>query len=82
MTLLDNISFHCACVDDMQGKQIGTKTRYTEAGWQYRFSRQTEILPEVSSYRSLDAFVFKENSNSASRPTGISRSLARQTFVS
>jgi hypothetical protein len=76
VTPLDIISYHSACVDDMQGEHIGTKTRYTEAGtgWQYRFSRQTEIRSEVSCYWSLDAFVFKENSNSASRPTGISRS--------
>jgi hypothetical protein len=57
------------------GEHIGTKTCYTEAGtgWQYRFSRQIEIGSEVSCYRSLDAFVFNENLNSASRPTGISR---------
>ena len=54
----------------MQGEHIGTKTCYTEAGtgWQYRFSRQIEIGSEVSCYRSLDAFVFNENLNSASPP--------------
>jgi hypothetical protein len=52
-------------VDDKQGQRTGTKTRYIETtiGWQHWFSPQIEIRPEVSCYRSTDAFAFNGNAN-------------------
>ena len=65
VTSLDNISYRAEFVDDMQGQRTGTKTRYVETGigWQHWFSPQIEIRPEVSYYRSLDAFAFNGNAN-------------------
>jgi len=65
VTPLDNISYRVEYVDDMQGQRTGTKTRYVETGigWQHWFSPQIEIRPEVSYYRSLDAFAFNGNAN-------------------
>jgi hypothetical protein len=65
VTPLDNISYRAEYVDDMQGQRTGTKTRYVETGigWQHWFSPQIEIRPEVSYYRSLDAFAFNGNAN-------------------
>jgi hypothetical protein len=65
VTPLDNISYRAEFVDDMQGQRTGTKTRYVETGigWQHWFSPQIEIRPEVSYYRSLDAFAFNGNAN-------------------
>ena len=65
VTPLDNISYRVEFVDDKQGQRTGTKTRYVETGigWQHWFSPQIEIRPEVSYYRSLDAFAFNGNSN-------------------
>jgi hypothetical protein len=65
VTPLDNISYRAEFVDDMQGQRTGTKTRYVETGigWQHWFSPQIEIRPEVSYYKSLDAFAFNGNAN-------------------
>jgi hypothetical protein len=65
VTPLDNISYRAEFVDDMQGQRTGTKTRYVETGigWQHWFSPQIEMRPEVSYYRSLDAFAFNGNAN-------------------
>jgi Putative beta-barrel porin-2, OmpL-like. bbp2 len=65
VTPLDNISYRAEFVDDMQGQRTGTKTRYIETGigWQHWFSPQIEIRPEVSYYKSLDAFAFNGNAN-------------------
>jgi hypothetical protein len=65
VTPLDNISYRVEYVDDMQGQRTGTKTRYVETGigWQHWFSPQIEIRPEVSYYKSLDAFAFNGNAN-------------------
>ena len=65
VTPLDNISYRAEFVDDLQGQRTGTATRYIETGigWQHWFSPQIEIRPEVSYYRSLDAFAFNGNSN-------------------
>jgi hypothetical protein len=65
VTPLDNISYRAEFVDDKQGQRTGTKTRYVETGigWQHWFSPQIEIRPEVSYYRSLDAFAFNGNAN-------------------
>ncbi|HLI99982.1 MAG TPA: outer membrane beta-barrel protein [Bradyrhizobium sp.] len=65
ITPLDNISYRAEFVDDMQGQRTGTKTRYVETGigWQHWFSPQIEIRPEVSYYKSLDAFAFNGNFN-------------------
>jgi hypothetical protein len=65
ITPLDNISWRAEFVDDLQGQRTGTRTRYTEVGigWQHWFSPQIEIRPEVSYYRSLDAFAFNGNPN-------------------
>jgi len=62
---LDNISYRAEFVDDFEGQRTGTKTRYLETGigWQHWFSPQIEIRPEVSYYRSLDAFAFNGNAN-------------------
>ena len=62
---LDNLTYRAEFVDDFQGQRTGTKTRYVEAGigWQHWFSPQIEIRPEVSYYRSLDAFAFNGNAN-------------------
>jgi hypothetical protein len=62
---LDNISYRAEFVDDYQGQRTGTKTRYIETGigWQHWFSPQIEIRPEVSYYKSLDAFAFNGNAN-------------------
>jgi hypothetical protein len=62
---LDNISWRAEFYDDKQGQRTGTKTRYIETGigWQHWFSPQIEIRPEVTYYRSLDAFAFNGNSN-------------------
>ena len=62
---LDNISYRAEFVDDYQGQRTGTKTRYIETGigYQHWFSPQIEIRPEVSYYRSLDAFAFNGNAN-------------------
>jgi len=62
---LDNISYRAEFVDDFEGQRTGTKTRYVETGigWQHWFSPQIEIRPEVSYYRSLDAFAFNGNAN-------------------
>ncbi|MGY3239820.1 MULTISPECIES: outer membrane beta-barrel protein [unclassified Bradyrhizobium] len=64
-TPLDNISYRLEWFDDKQGQRTGTKTRYVETGigWQHWFSPQIEMRPEVSFYRSLDAFAFNGNSN-------------------
>jgi hypothetical protein len=64
-TALDNISYRAEFVDDYQGQRTGTKTRYIETGigWQHWFSPQIEIRPEVSYYKSLDAFAFNGNPN-------------------
>ena len=64
-SLLDNISYRLEFVDDFQGQRTGTKTRYIETGigWQHWFSPQIEIRPEVSYYKSLDAFAFNGNAN-------------------
>jgi hypothetical protein len=64
-TSLDNISYRAEFVDDYEGQRTGTKTRYIETGigWQHWFSPQIEIRPEVSYYKSLDAFAFNGNSN-------------------
>jgi hypothetical protein len=65
ITTLDNISFRAEFVDDLQGQRTGTKTRYVETGigWQHWFSPQIEFRPEVSYYKSLDAFAFNGNPN-------------------
>jgi hypothetical protein len=65
ITPLDNLTWRAEFVDDFEGQRTGTKTRYLEAGfgWQHWFSPQIEIRPEVSYYRSLDAFAFNGNSN-------------------
>jgi len=65
ITPLDNISYRAEFVDDFQGQRTGTKTRYIETGigWQHWFSPQIEIRPEVSYYKSLDAFAFNGNAN-------------------
>ena len=65
ITPLDNISYRIEYVDDMQGQRTGTKTAYLETGigWQHWFSPQIEFRPEVSYYRSLNAFAFNGNSN-------------------
>jgi hypothetical protein len=62
---LDNISYRLEYVDDFQGQRTGIKTGYLETGigWQHWFSPQIEIRPEVSYYRSLNAFAFNGNSN-------------------
>jgi hypothetical protein len=64
-TPLDNISYRAEFVDDFQGQRTGTKTAYLETGigWQHWFSPQIEIRPEVSYYRSLNAFAFNGNPN-------------------
>jgi Putative beta-barrel porin-2, OmpL-like. bbp2 len=65
ITPLDNLTWRGEFVDDYEGQRTGTKTRYLEAGfgWQHWFSPQIEIRPEVSYYRSLDAFAFNGNSS-------------------
>jgi putative OmpL-like beta-barrel porin-2 len=65
ITPLDNISYRAEFVDDLQGQRTGTRTRYVETGigWQHWFSPQIEMRPEVSYYRSLDAFAFNGNFN-------------------
>jgi hypothetical protein len=65
ITPLDNISYRIEYVDDMQGQRTGTKTAYLETGigWQHWFSPQIEFRPEVSYYRSLNAFAFNGNAN-------------------
>jgi hypothetical protein len=65
ITPLDNISYRAEFVNDEQGQRTGTKTRYVETGigWQHWFSPQIEMRPEVTYYRSLDAFAFNGNSN-------------------
>ena len=65
ITPLDNISYRAEFVDDLQGQRTGTRTRYVETGigWQHWFSPQIEMRPEVSYYRSLDAFAFNGNPN-------------------
>jgi hypothetical protein len=65
VTPLDNISYRIEYVNDMQGQRTGVKTAYLETGigWQHWFSPQIEIRPEVSYYRSLDAFAFNGNAN-------------------
>jgi hypothetical protein len=65
ITPLDNISYRAEFVDDLQGQRTGTKTRYVETGigWQHWLSPQIEVRPEVSYYRSLDAFAFNGNPN-------------------
>jgi hypothetical protein len=62
---LDNISYRLEYVNDMQGQRTGIKTAYLETGigWQHWFSPQIEMRPEVSYYRSLDAFAFNGNAN-------------------
>jgi len=65
ITPLDNLTWRAEFVDDYQGQRTGTTTRYVEAGfgWQHWFSPQIEIRPEVSYYKSLDAFAFNGNAN-------------------
>ncbi|HLI99985.1 MAG TPA: outer membrane beta-barrel protein [Bradyrhizobium sp.] len=65
LTPLDNLTWRLEFVDDFQGQRTGAKTRYVEAGfgWQHWFSPQIEIRPEISYYKSLDAFAFNGNSN-------------------
>jgi hypothetical protein len=65
ITPLDNISYRAEYVNDYQGQRTGTKTAYFETGigWQHWFSPQIEIRPEVSYYKSLDAFAFNGNAN-------------------
>jgi hypothetical protein len=65
ITPLDNISYRAEFVDDLQGQRTGTRTRYIETGigWQHWFSPQIEFRPEVSYYKSLDAFAFNGNFN-------------------
>jgi len=65
ITPLDNISYRAEFVNDEQGQRTGTKTRYVETGigWQHWFSPQIEMRPEISYYRSLDAFAFNGNFN-------------------
>ena len=65
ITPLDNISYRIEYVNDEQGQRTGTKTAYLETGigWQHWFSPQIEIRPEVSYYKSLNAFAFNGNSN-------------------
>ncbi|MBR0801270.1 outer membrane beta-barrel protein [Bradyrhizobium jicamae] len=68
---LDNISYRLEWVDDYEGQRTGTKTAYLETGigWQHWFSPQIEIRPEVSYYKSLNAFAFNGNSNLGIAPT-------------
>jgi Putative beta-barrel porin-2, OmpL-like. bbp2 len=65
ITPLDNISYRIEYVNDEQGQRTGTKTAYLETGigWQHWFSPQIEIRPEVSYYKSLNAFAFNGNAN-------------------
>jgi GT2 family glycosyltransferase len=65
VTPLDNISYRVEYVNDYQGQRTGTKTAYFETGigWQHWFSPQIEFRPEVSYYKSLDAFAFNGNAN-------------------
>jgi hypothetical protein len=65
ITPLDNISYRAEFVDDLQGQRTGTRTRYIETGigWQHWLSPQIEVRPEVSYYKSLDAFAFNGNPN-------------------
>ena len=62
---LDNISYRLEYFDDVEGQRTGTKTAYIETGigWQHWFSPQIEMRPEVSYYRSMDAFAFNGNAN-------------------
>lgn len=65
VTPLDNISYRAEYVNDMQGQRTGVKTAYLETGigWQHWFSPQIEMRPEVSYYKSLNAFAFNGNAN-------------------
>jgi hypothetical protein len=65
ITPLDNISYRIEHVNDEQGQRTGIKTAYLETGigWQHWFSPQIEIRPEVSYYKSLNAFAFNGNAN-------------------
>jgi hypothetical protein len=60
-----SISYRAEFVDDYQGQRTGTKTRYIETGIgrQHWFSPRIEVRPEVSYYKSLDAFAFNGNPN-------------------
>ena len=64
-TPLDNISYRLEYYDDKQGQRTGTKTAYLETGigWQHWFSPQIEIRPELTYYKSLNAFAFNGNAN-------------------
>lgn len=64
-TPLDNISWRVEFYDDRQGQRTGIKTRYVETGigWQHWLSPQIEVRPEITYYRSLDAFAFNGNAN-------------------
>ena len=70
VTPLDNISYRAEYVNDMQGQRTGIKTAYLETGigWQHWFSPQIEMRPEVSYYRSLNAFAFNGNANMGIAP--------------
>src|ERR1700730_5482986 len=62
---LDNISYRAEFVDDKEGQRTGTKTRHIETGsdCQHWFSPQIEVRPEVSFYKSQNAFAFNGNAN-------------------
>jgi hypothetical protein len=69
-TPLDNLSLRLEYYVDEQGQRSGTATRYAEVGlgWQHWFSPQVELRPEVTYYRSFNAYAFNGNFNALPVP--------------
>jgi hypothetical protein len=62
---LDNFSLRLEYYHDEEGQRTGTATRYGEVGlgWQHWFSPQVELRPEITYYRSFNAYAFNGNFN-------------------
>jgi hypothetical protein len=69
-TNLDNLSLRLEYYHDEEGQRTGTATRYAEVGlgWQHWFSPQVELRPEVTYYRSFNAYAFNGDFNALPGP--------------
>jgi hypothetical protein len=62
---LDNFSLRLEYYHDEEGQRTGTASRFGEVGlgWQHWFSPQVELRPEITYYRSFNAYAFNGNFN-------------------
>jgi hypothetical protein len=69
-TAMDNVSLRLEYYHDEEGQRTGIATRYADVGlgWQHWVSPQIEFRPEVTYYRSFNAYAFNGNLNQGITP--------------